>query len=66
MQNNNELNFFGEKLNEQSFGLKDFVVRYLKYLPLVLIGAIISYAAARVKIRYSTEIFQANGTMLIK
>jgi tyrosine-protein kinase Etk/Wzc len=48
------------------FNLKDFLIRYIKYLPLILLGIIISYFAAKLKLRYTTSMYQASGTMLVK
>ncbi len=57
-------NEFIEKQN--GFQFKDFIIRYIKYLPLVLIGLILSYFAAKIKLRYSTKMYKSFGTMLVK
>jgi tyrosine-protein kinase Etk/Wzc len=51
---------------ESGFDLKDFVIRYLKYLPLILLGVIIAYFIAKIKLRYTPNVYSAAGTMLIK
>jgi tyrosine-protein kinase Etk/Wzc len=48
------------------FNLKDFVIRYAKYLPLIILGLLISYYAAKIKLRYTTSMYNASGTMIIK
>ncbi len=48
------------------FNLKDFVIRYAKYLPLIILGLVISYYAAKIKLRYTTSMYNASGTMIIK
>ncbi len=51
---------------QSSFQLKDFIIRYIKYLPLLFIGIGLSYFLAKVKLRYSTKMYKANGSMLVK
>jgi tyrosine-protein kinase Etk/Wzc len=53
-------------LKESGFDLKDFVIRYSKYLPLIILGAVIAYFVAKIKLRYTPNIYAAAGTMLIK
>jgi tyrosine-protein kinase Etk/Wzc len=61
-----DLNVFAENANQSSFKLKDFVFRYIKYLPLIVLSIIISYIAAKIKILYSQEKFQSSGKLFIK
>ena len=48
------------------FNLKDFVIRYAKYIPLIILGVVIAYFGAKLNLRYTTNMYQASGTMLVK
>ena len=52
--------------NGQALDPKEFIFRYLKYLPWVLVCAAIASVIAYIKIRYTTPIFHAQSSMLIK
>ncbi|MBL7728429.1 MAG: hypothetical protein JNM68_12120, partial [Dinghuibacter sp.] len=49
-----------------AFNLKEFLFKHIKYLPLFLLGALASYGIAKLRIRYSTNLYKSAGTMLIK
>ncbi len=66
MDNKSTPNFFGEVQREQGFQIKDFLIRYVKYLPLLMLCLILSFVAAKIKIKYTTEKFSTSGTMFIK
>jgi tyrosine-protein kinase Etk/Wzc len=51
---------------ESGFDLKDFVIRYIKYLPLIILGVVIAYFIAKIKLRYTPNVYSAAGTMLVK
>ncbi|HWK05476.1 MAG TPA: polysaccharide biosynthesis tyrosine autokinase [Puia sp.] len=52
--------------NSWTFGPKDFIFKYLKYLPWVLVCAAIGVALAYVKLRYSVPIYRTQSSLLIK
>jgi capsular exopolysaccharide synthesis family protein len=46
--------------------IRDFLARYLRYLPWVLVCMVIAMALAYVKIRYSVPIYHVQSTMMVK
>jgi len=50
----------------QSVDMRDLVMRYLKYLPWLIISVLVALIGAYVKIRYTTPIYHVQSTMLIK
>jgi hypothetical protein len=50
----------------QPLDLQDLVVRYLKYLPWLVLCVLISLGGAYLKIRYSIPIYHVQSTLLIK
>ena len=55
---------------EQQEGIKitfkDFILKYLKYLPLFIISAVIGLLVAYIYLRYATPLYNATATLLIK
>src|SRR5579862_1789780 len=49
-----------------SFGPRDFVLKYLKYLPWVVISVAISLVGAYLRIRYTPPVYTMQSTFLIK
>src|SRR5580704_7597409 len=49
-----------------TIGPREFVIKYLRYLPWVLICAALALVFAYIKIRYTTPIFQVQSSLLIK
>ena len=47
-------------------GPRDFVFKYLKYLPWIIISMLIALALAFIKIRYATKIYVSTSSLLIK
>jgi tyrosine-protein kinase Etk/Wzc len=47
-------------------GPKDFIFRYLRYIPWVLVSLALFLTLAYIKIRYSTPIYRVSASMLIK
>src|SRR5208282_1688446 len=47
-------------------GPRDFVFKYLKYLPWIIISLILALALAFIKIRYATKIYVSTSSVLIK
>ena len=52
--------------SNQEFDLKEFIVRYLRYLPWVILSIAICLAVAYVKLRYEVPIYSVYGKMLMK
>jgi len=46
--------------------IRDFLTRYLKYLPWLLVCMVIGLALAYIKIRYAVPIYRVQSTMMIK
>lgn len=59
--------FMSESINTQSkeFNLKEFVFKYLRYLPLLVGCILLSLILAFIKIRYATPIYNVTGSLLI-
>src|SRR5215475_5173714 len=52
--------------NTWSLGPREFVLKYLRFLPWVVICVALALVAAYVKIRYTPPIFRAQSSILIK
>jgi tyrosine-protein kinase Etk/Wzc len=50
----------------QSSEMRDFVMRYLKYLPWVIVCLTLSLVVAYIRIRYTVPIYHVQSTLLIK
>jgi tyrosine-protein kinase Etk/Wzc len=50
----------------QSSEMRDFVVRYLKYMPWIIVCLTLSLVIAYIKIRYTVPIYHVQSTLLIK
>lgn len=46
--------------------IKDIVLKYVSYLPLFILSVIICYTTSHIYIRYTTPIYRATGSMLVK
>ena len=46
--------------------VKDFLMRYVRYLPILVISVSIALVGAYTYLRYSTPLYSARATMLIK
>lgn len=60
-----------EQLNHQkeknwAFSPREFIFKYLKYAPWLIISMAVMLILAFIKLRYSTEIFSVSGSLLIK
>lgn len=49
----------------KEFNLKEFIFKYLRYLPFIVVSAFIALIFAFIKIRYSTPIFKVKGSLFI-
>ena len=66
-----QANGFTPKENQQSdnswaLGPKDFIFKYLKYLPWVVICSVIGFSLAYVKLRYIVPIYRVQSSIIIK
>ncbi len=52
--------------NASGFNLRDFLIKYIKYLPLIILGVVSAYVLAKLKLRYTNSVYQASGTMIVK
>jgi len=62
----NDNNIEQKDSKRQVVSPKELVFKYLKYLPWIILSVIICLAAAFIKLRYSTEIFNVSGKLLVK
>jgi tyrosine-protein kinase Etk/Wzc len=51
---------------DHEFNLREFVVRYLRYLPWIIFSVMLCLLLGYIYMRYTTPVFQANGKMLLK
>jgi tyrosine-protein kinase Etk/Wzc len=65
-QNNEVARDFYKMERTQSVDMRNLVMRYLKYLPWLLICVLLAMIGAYIKIRYTTPIYHIQSTMLIK
>src|SRR5450432_796373 len=65
---NNGLKSTEQNANELSWklGPRDFVLKNLKFIPWIIISAIIAFILAFLNIRYTTPIFSVQSSLLIK
>ncbi|MBS1947279.1 MAG: hypothetical protein JST47_05885, partial [Bacteroidetes bacterium] len=63
---NGNVNHFPAKDNSWTIGPREFILKYIKYLPWVVISAALGLIFAYIKIRYTTPIYHAQSSMLIK
>jgi tyrosine-protein kinase Etk/Wzc len=47
-------------------GPKDFIFKYLPYLPLLLLSVFLFLTIAYIKVRYTTQIFRVQSSLLIQ
>jgi capsular exopolysaccharide synthesis family protein len=62
-------NSFSELISESpqnNLNIKDFILKYLKYLPWILLCGIIGLVLAYVKLRYTVPLYSARSSMLIQ
>src|ERR1700754_4369440 len=56
----------GNPENKFSLDPREFLAKYLKYLPWIIVSATIFIVLAYIKIRYSTPIYSMQSSLLIK
>src|ERR1700761_4821573 len=52
--------------NNQAISPKEFIFKYLHYLPFILLGAVIGGVVGYLKVRWSVRIYHASATMLVQ
>ncbi|MDI3318645.1 GumC family protein [Pinibacter soli] len=52
--------------SQKSFDIKEFILKYLKYLPWIIICGIIGFIAGYIKLRYAVPQYKAEASMLIR
>ena len=65
-QNDEVARDFYKMERTQSVDMRNMVMRYLKYLPWLVICVLLALVGAYIKIRYTTPIYHIQSTMLIK
>jgi tyrosine-protein kinase Etk/Wzc len=63
---NNATSFFANNPDKSSVGPKEFLARYLKYLPWIVMSTLVFLIMAYLRIRYSTPIYRVQSSLLIK
>src|ERR1700688_4343140 len=64
--NGNEQNNFSNTEMTWKIGPREFIFKYLKFIPWIILCSIIAYVLGWLKIRYTTNIFPVQASMLIK
>ncbi len=64
--NGNEENNFSNTEMSWKIGPREFIFKYLKYIPWIIICTLIAFVLGWLKIRYTTNIFPVSASMLIK
>ncbi len=59
-------NVYVKATNPWVAGPKDFIYRYLPYLPLLLLSVVFFLVIAYIKVRYTTQIFKVQSSLLIQ
>lgn len=57
---------YGNPNNQASAGLKDFIFKYLHFVPWILISASLFLVLAYLKIRYTVPVYHVQSSILIK
>ena len=66
MSENNNVQLNGIKETQQAdFNLREFIYKYLRYMPLLLIGVTIAIITAFIQTRYAIPIHRVTGTLFI-
>ena len=58
--------FFINPENQPSLGLKDFLFKYLRYLPWIITSVVLFLVLAYIKIRYTVPTYHVQSSLLIK
>ena len=63
--NGNESNGFSNTELSWKIGPREFIFKYIKYIPWIIICSAIAIALGYIRIRYTTNIFPIQASMLI-
>src|SRR4249919_618489 len=66
LNNGTEENNLSNTEMSWKIGPREFIFKYLKYIPWVIVCSSIAFVLGWVKIRYTTNIFPVQASMLIK
>ena len=64
--NGNEQNNFSNAEMSWKIGPREFIFKYLKFIPWIIICSAIALVLGWLKIRYTTNIFPVQASMLVK
>ncbi|MCW3073163.1 MAG: hypothetical protein JWP69_232 [Flaviaesturariibacter sp.] len=57
--------FQPSRSDQAGFNIKEFVFKYLRFLPLFILSVVLSLAVAFLYLRYTTPIYRATGSMIL-
>jgi tyrosine-protein kinase Etk/Wzc len=52
--------------DQSGFNIKDFIFKYIRFLPLFIFSVILAYATAFLYLRYTTVVYRSTGTLILK
>jgi tyrosine-protein kinase Etk/Wzc len=52
--------------DQSGFNIKDFVFKYIRFLPLFIFSAILAYTVAFLYLRYTSETYRVTGSLVLK
>ena len=64
--NGNDENKFSNTEMSWKIGPREFIFKYLKFIPWIVLCSVIAYVLGWLKIRYTTKIYPVQASMLIK
>ncbi|PWT99990.1 MAG: hypothetical protein C5B52_09465 [Bacteroidetes bacterium] len=65
MSENNNVQLNGTKENQQDFNLREFIYKYLRYMPLLILSVTIALIIGFIQTRYAIPIHRVTGTLFI-
>src|SRR5213075_2231115 len=66
MESSNGIPEIAEPKKLQLPSPREFLLRYIKYLPWILISLAVALVVAKIKLRYATPIYKSEARLLIK
>jgi capsular exopolysaccharide synthesis family protein len=57
--------FQPSRSDQASFNIKEFIFKYLRFLPLFILSVLLSLAVAFLYLRYTTPIYRATGSLIL-
>jgi tyrosine-protein kinase Etk/Wzc len=52
--------------DQSSFNIKEFIFKYIRFLPLFIFSAILSYTVGFLYLRYTSETYRVTGSLILK